>query len=197
MPRPGPGQPPAWPRDVDEDHGASTSDPGIILGAIHRLVFCVHFLQVYSHVLTNHVFGSRHASQRSTATCGSGMVCRSKDRLWPMCSHTSAIPWLTQTSIYSRFALHQILFLFGSQSNSILLLFLTVVIIWSFYFYLFWISLSGLCIKTRSWLLHLKCFWKVSSYSFTCFHIKFLVQHSLVASYTHVFICVGSRWLTC
>lgn len=83
----------------------------------------IYFLQVYSHVLTNHVSGSRHVSQRSTATCGSGMVCRSKDRLWPMCSRTSAIPWLTQTSISSRFVLHQILFLFSCRSNSILLLF--------------------------------------------------------------------------
>lgn len=44
----------------------------------------------------------RHACQRSTATCGWEMVCRLKDKRWPTCSHISAIPWSTQTSICSR-----------------------------------------------------------------------------------------------
>lgn len=33
----------------------------------------------------------------------------------------------------------------------------------------FRIFLAGLCIKTRSWLLYLKCFWEVSSIYFTFF----------------------------
>lgn len=60
------------------------------------------------------MYGCRPACQRSTATCGSGTVCRLKDRRWPMCSHTSATPWLTQTSFSSKFVL---LLKDWSQSN--------------------------------------------------------------------------------
>lgn len=149
VPRSWPGQPPAWPGDVDEDHGSSPSDPGKARKggwpvSLRCLFVFIATCLSYFHVVLQACLSEIH----SNMWVRNGLQIKGQAMTYVQSHFCNSMIdpdiYLLQVCV---FAAQKVAF---TRLNHTLPFF-------SFLYNFF----PGVCIKAGSWLLHLKCFWEV------------------------------------